>query len=71
MMNKINLALTSDGEDKGSAQVHLNATFESREAAIEFHAQVAALCRSAARAHGTTVSSSASDFWPMRLLRSP
>lgn len=67
-MNKINLALTSDGEDKnGGAQVHLNATFDTREAAIEFHAQVAALCRSAARAHGGKVSGVASDFWPMRL----
>lgn len=65
-MNKINLALTSDGEDKGSAQVHLNATFESREAAIEFHAQVAALCRSAARVHGGVVSGTASGFFPWR-----
>lgn len=49
-MNKINLALTSDNEDQRHTTVHLNAAFESREAAIEFHAKVAALCRDATRA---------------------
>ena len=46
-MNKISLNLTSD-EDNG-AVVHLNAAFENREQAIEFHAHVASLCRNAAR----------------------
>ena len=49
-MNKINLALTSgtseDARDT-TTTVHLNATFENREAAIEFHARVAALTRDA------------------------
>jgi len=48
-MNKINLALTSDGDDLKHTQVHLNATFEDREMAIAFHAKVAALCQQASR----------------------
>lgn len=64
-MNKINLTLTSDGDKDGSL-VHLNAVFENRQAAIDFHAQVAALCRQAARASGSTVDTTAGGF--MRLL---
>ena len=65
MMDKINLTLTS-GEEK-TAVVHLNASFENREQAIDFHAKVAALCRDASRAR---VSSVAGDFsWPQRLLQ--
>ena len=45
MMNKLNLAITTD--ENGVATVHLNASFESKEAAIDFHADAAALCRKA------------------------
>lgn len=62
-MNKINLALTSDHEDKNTSLVHLNATFESREAAIAFHAKVAALCRDASRTQPQNAAQ-----WGQRLL---
>ena len=45
MMNKLNLGITTD--ETGVATVHLNASFESKEAAIDFHADAAALCRKA------------------------
>jgi len=44
-MNKLNLAITTDGN--GVATVHLNASFESKEEAVDFHADVAGLCRKA------------------------
>ena len=44
-MNKLNLGITTD--ETGVATVHLNASFESKEEAIDFHADVAALCRKA------------------------
>ena len=64
-MNKINLALTSDGEDQKHTQVHLNATFENREMAIAFHAKVAALCQQASRSHSAPQSAAQ---WGQRLL---
>jgi len=65
-MDKINLTLTT-GEDKTSAVVHLNASFETREMAIDFHAKIAALCRDASR---VKVSSVAGDFtWPLKRLQ--
>jgi len=45
MMNKLNLGITTD--ENGAATVHLNASFESKEEAIDFHADAAALCRKA------------------------
>ena len=45
MMNKLNLGITTD--ENGVATVHLNASFESKEKAIDFHAYAAALCRKA------------------------
>jgi len=45
MMNKLNLSITTD--ENGVATVHMNASFESKEAAIDFHADAAALCRKA------------------------
>jgi len=45
MMNKLNLAITTD--ENGVATVHLNASFESKAEGVDFHADVAALCRKA------------------------
>lgn len=53
-MEQINISLMSDGEDKTITKVNLNATFNNREAAIAFHAKVAALCEYANRSGVTT-----------------
>jgi hypothetical protein len=66
-MNKINLALTSDGEEKGPTQVHLNVSFDDRETAIAFHAKVAALCDSANRARSSSVTHGIQRLLPARM----
>jgi hypothetical protein len=71
MMNKLNLAITTD--ENGVATVHLNASFESKEAAIDFHADAAALCRKASLLkpdiNGTYAPVSPRG-WPMLSLKS-
>jgi len=67
MMNKLNLAITTD--ENGVATVHLNASFESKEDAIDFHADVAALCRKASltnlkRTNGETYAPVFPRGWP-------
>jgi|307.fasta_scaffold883953_2 hypothetical protein len=72
MMNKLNLAITTD--ENGVATVHLNASFESKEAAIDFHADAAALCRRASLLKSspsdTYVRVSSPNGWPMLRLKS-
>jgi hypothetical protein len=72
-MNKLNLAITTD--ENGVATVHLNASFESKEAAIDFHADMAALCRKASllkpSVTETYVPMSSRNGWPtLRLIKS-
>ena len=73
MMNKLNLAITTD--ENGVATVHLNASFESKEAAIDFHADAAALCRKASllkkpSASEVYVPISSRNGWPRLSLKS-
>jgi hypothetical protein len=70
LMNKLNLAITTD--ENGVATVHLNASFESKEAAIDFHADAAALCRKASLLKPSVGQAYApiSPGWPMLRLRS-